>query len=54
MYSGEFDACEVTLSVYPHRTSLKTMPDAVGIEPTTFGILAHILEISHTRTDQTA
>ena len=30
MYSGEYDACDVTLSVYPHR----------GIEPTTFGILA--------------
>jgi hypothetical protein len=20
MYSGEYDACDVTLSVYPHRT----------------------------------
>ena len=28
MYSGEYDACDVTLSVYPHR----------AIEPTTFGI----------------
>ena len=36
-----YDACDVTLSVYPHRTSLKNMPGAtVGIEPTTFGILA--------------
>ena len=35
------DACDVTLSVYPHRASLKNMPDTVGIEPTTFGILAH-------------
>ena len=26
MYSGEYDACEVTLSVYPHRASLKNMP----------------------------
>ena len=27
MYSGrEYDACDVTLSVYPHRTSLKNMP----------------------------
>ena len=36
MYSGEYDACDVTLSVYPHT----------GIEHTTFGILAqyHILE----------
>ena len=40
MYSGEYDACDVTLSVYPHRASLKNMPDTVGIEPTTFGILA--------------
>ena len=40
MYSGEYDACDVTLSVYPHRASLKNLPDTVGIEPTTFGILA--------------
>ena len=26
MYSGEYDACDVTLSVYPHRASLKIMP----------------------------
>ena len=38
MYSGEYDVCNVTLSVYPHRASLKNMP--VRIEPTTFGILA--------------
>ena len=38
MYSGEYDACDVTLSVYPHRASLKNMP--VRIEPTTLGILA--------------
>ena len=25
MYSGEYDACHVTLSVYPHRASLKNM-----------------------------
>jgi hypothetical protein len=25
MYSGEYDACDVTLSVYPYRTSLKNM-----------------------------
>ena len=30
MYSGEYDACDVTLSVYPHRTSLKNMPDHGG------------------------
>jgi hypothetical protein len=23
MYSGEYDPCDVTLSVYPHRASLK-------------------------------
>ena len=27
MYSGEYDACDGTLSVYPHRASLKNMPD---------------------------
>ena len=27
MYSGEYDACDATLSVYPHRASLKNMPD---------------------------
>ena len=27
MYSGEYDVCDVTLSVYPHRASLKNMPD---------------------------
>jgi hypothetical protein len=26
MYSGEYDARDVTLSVYPHRASLKDMP----------------------------
>jgi hypothetical protein len=26
MYSGEYDACDVTLSVYPHRASLENMP----------------------------
>jgi hypothetical protein len=30
MYSGEYDACDVTLSVYPHRASLKNMPDHTG------------------------
>jgi hypothetical protein len=30
MYSGEYDACDVTLSVYPHRASLKNMPDHRG------------------------
>ena len=27
MYPGEYDVCDVTLSVYPHRASLKNMPD---------------------------
>ena len=43
MYSGEYDACDVTLSVYPHRASLKNMPVHGGnrtYESTTFGILA--------------
>jgi hypothetical protein len=26
MYSGEYDACDVILSVYPHRASVKNMP----------------------------
>ena len=30
MYSGEYDACDVTLSVYPHRASFKYMPDHGG------------------------
>ena len=30
MYSGEYDACVVTLSVYPHRECLKYMPDHGG------------------------
>ena len=32
MYSGEYDACDVTLSVYTHRASLKNMPDHNGVE----------------------
>ena len=60
MYSGVYDACDITLSVYPHRESLKNMPDhggnrtydlwnTIDIEGTRF-----CSEISHTRTDQTA
>ena len=30
MYSGEYDACDATLSVYPHRASLKNMPGHGG------------------------
>ena len=30
MYSGEYDACDVTLIVYPHRESLKNMPGHGG------------------------
>ena len=30
MYSGEYDACDVTLSVYPYWASLKNMPDHGG------------------------
>ena len=30
MYSGEYDACDVTLSVYPHRAGLKYMPGHGG------------------------
>jgi hypothetical protein len=27
VYSGEYDICDVTLSVYPHRACLKNMPE---------------------------
>ena len=30
MYSGEYDACDVTLSVYPHWARLKIMPGHGG------------------------
>ena len=30
MYSGEYVVCDVTLSVYPHRASLKNMPGHGG------------------------
>ena len=30
VYSGEYDVCDVTLSVYPHRASLKNMPGHCG------------------------
>jgi hypothetical protein len=30
VYSGEYDVCDVTLSVYPHRESLKNMPGHRG------------------------
>jgi hypothetical protein len=31
---SRYDACGVTLSVYPHRASLKICPATVAIEPT--------------------
>ena len=33
VYSGEYDVCDVTLSVYLHRTSLKNMPGHGGNRP---------------------
>ena len=30
MYSGEYDVCDVTLSVYPHQAGLKNMPGHGG------------------------
>ena len=36
MYSGEYDACDVTLSVYPQRASLKNMPDEIINSPAKF------------------
>ena len=41
MYSGEYDACDVTLSVYPHRANLKNMPDHGG------NVIYIMLYISH-------
>jgi hypothetical protein len=57
------DACDITLSVYPHLAGLENMPGHGPIEPTTFGKLAQYIDIegtrlssekSHTRTDLTA
>ena len=31
VYSGEYDVCDVTLSVYPHQESLKNMPGHGGL-----------------------
>jgi hypothetical protein len=31
-----YDVCDATLSVYPQRASLKSMPATVGIEPNLF------------------
>ena len=39
MYSGEYDVCDVTLSVHPHRASRKVNLATVEIEPAPFGIL---------------
>ena len=30
VYSDEYDVCDVTLSVYPHRASLKNIPGHGG------------------------
>ena len=30
MYSGEYDACDVTLNVYPHRASVSVYPHRCG------------------------
>jgi hypothetical protein len=39
MYSGEYDACDVTLSVYPHRASLKISRPDHGGNRTTISIV---------------
>ena len=52
VYSGEYDVCDVTLSVYPHRASLKNMPghggnrtyDYIGTEGTDSVPKYHLLE----------
>ena len=40
MYAGEKDVCGVALTLYPHRASWKIWLTRLGIEPTTFGMLA--------------
>ena len=40
MQLAVYDVCDVTLSLYPHRASLKKFLTTVGIEPTTLKILA--------------
>ena len=50
MYSGEYDACDVTLSVYPHRASLKNMPDITLISKELDSVPKyHILEPTRPR-----
>jgi hypothetical protein len=51
MYSGEYDVCDVTLSVHPHWASWKVCLATVGIEPATFvnPMLCHISELSLSR-----
>ena len=51
MYSGEYDACDVTLSVDAHRASLKICLTTVGNEHTTFGKPANDLPriVTHAR-----
>jgi hypothetical protein len=39
MYTGEYDAYDVTLSVHPHQAGLKMCLGTVEIKPTTLGIL---------------
>jgi hypothetical protein len=55
MYSGEYDACDVTLSVYPYRASVKNMPGHGGNRTYDLWNTSPMLcEISHTRTELTA
>ena len=49
MYSGEYDACDVTLSVYPHRAGLKNMPDHGGTKELDSVPKYHILEPTRPR-----
>jgi hypothetical protein len=44
-YSGEYDVCDVTLSVYPHRASLKNMPGHGGPPCYTFITLGILIEL---------
>jgi hypothetical protein len=31
VYSGDYDFCDVTLSIYPHQAGLKNMPGHGGV-----------------------
>ena len=47
VYSGEYDVCDVTLSVYPHRVSLKNMPGhGAHIQRSHFRLIFNVRDFS--------